>query len=75
MAPARTLLTSAANTTAVICFILAGAVRWPEMLAMLLATVAGGYLGARGARFLPPKAVRGAVLLLCAGVTLYFFRR
>jgi len=75
MAPVRTLLTSAANTMAVLCFIVAGAVRWPELAAMLPAVVAGGYLGARGARFLPPALIRGAVVVLCAGVTVYFFRR
>ena len=75
MAPARTLLTSAANTMAVVCFVLAGAVRWPELAAMLPAVVAGGYLGALGARFLPPAAIRVAVIVLCASVTVYFFRR
>ena len=75
MAPARTLLTSAANTMAVVCFIVAGAVRWPEMLAMLLSVVAGGYAGARGAGFLPPKVIRGCVVVLCASVTVYFFQR
>ena len=75
MAPARTLLTSAANTMAVVCFILAGAVRWPELAAMLPAVVVGGYLGALGARYLPPRIVRGAVVVLCAAVTVYFFQR
>ena len=75
MAPARTLLVSAANTIAVVCFIVAGAVRWPEMLAMLVSVVVGGYAGARGARFLPPKAIRGFVLVLSAAVTAYFFVR
>ena len=75
MAPARTLLTSAANTMAVFCFIVVGAVRWPELAAMLIAVVVGGYAGARGARFLPPRLIRGAVVVLCAAVTVYFFRR
>lgn len=75
MAPARTLLTSTANAMAVACFIAAGAVRWPELAAMLPAVVAGGYLGALGSRFLPPKVLRGAVVILCASVTIYFFRR
>ncbi len=73
MAPARTLLTSAANTMAVVCFIVAGAVRWQELMTMLPAVVAGGYLGALGARFLPPALIRVAVVILCASVTVYFF--
>ena len=47
MAPARVLLVSAANGAAVLWFIGAGAVRWPETLAMLSASILGGYL-ARG---------------------------
>ena len=47
MAPARVLLVSATNGAAVVWFIAAGAVRWPETLAMLAASVIGGYLGAR----------------------------
>ncbi len=75
MAPSRTVLTSAANTMAVVCFIVAGAVRWRELAIMLPAVVAGGYLAARGARHLPPFLLRVAIVVLCAGVTVYFFRR
>ena len=38
MAPARVLLVSVANGAAVLWFIVAGAVRWPEALAMLIAS-------------------------------------
>jgi uncharacterized membrane protein YfcA len=75
MAPARVLLVSAANGGAVLLFIAAGAVRWPETLAMLTASVAGGYLGARLTRVLSPRIVRRFVIVLSAVVTLVFFRR
>jgi uncharacterized protein len=75
MAPARTLLVSAANGMAVLCFIVAGAVRWPEMLAMLLFAVIGGYAGARFARRLPPVVLRIGVTVLSAVVTAGFFWR
>ncbi len=75
MAPARTLLVSAANGAAVICFVAAGAVRWPEMLAMLASAIAGGYGGARLARRIPPRATRIFVLVLSATVTAWFFLR
>lgn len=75
MAPARTLLVSAANAMAVICFVAAGAVAWPEMLAMLVSVVVGGYAGARGARYLSARLVRGFVLVFSATVTVYFFLR
>jgi uncharacterized protein len=75
MAPARVLLVSAANGAAVLWFIGAGAVRWPEALAMLGATVIGGYLGARLTRILPVVAVRRFVIVLTAFITLVFFLR
>jgi uncharacterized protein len=75
MAPARVLLVSATNGAAVLWFIIAGAVRWPETLTMLIASVVGGYLGARLGRWLPAPVVRGFVLLLTATVTALFFLR
>ncbi len=75
LAPARTLLVSAANGSAVLCFIAAGVVRWPEMLTMLLSVVAGGYYAARFARLLPAPVLRAFVVLLSATVTVGFFLR
>ncbi|MGE0418445.1 MAG: sulfite exporter TauE/SafE family protein [Acetobacteraceae bacterium] len=75
MAAARTLLVSAANGAAVLCFIAAGAVSWPEMLAMLASAILGGYGGARLARHIPARIIRLFVLLLSATVTTWFFLR
>ena len=50
----RTLLVSASNTVAALAFIVAGAIRCPEMLVLLLGGVVGGYAGARLGRVLPP---------------------
>jgi len=75
MAPARVLLVSSANGGAVLWFIATGAVRWPETLAMLGASVIGGYLGARLTRVLPAPVVRRFVIALTAIVTLVFFLR
>lgn len=75
MSAARTVLVSAANATAALCFVVAGSVRWPEMFSMLAAATTGGYLGARCARHIPPVAIRIFVVVLCAAVTVYFFRR
>jgi hypothetical protein len=75
MAPARTLLVSAANGAAVLLFIASGVVRWPQTLALLVGAVPGGYGGARLGRVLPPALVRGFVLLLTAAITIVFFRR
>ncbi len=57
MAPIRKLLVSATNGSAVMCFAVAGAVHWPEMLAMMVSAIAGGYYGARFARHLPPTVL------------------
>jgi len=75
MAPARVLLVGATNGSAVVWFIAAGAVRWPETLAMLVASVVGGYFGARVGRWLPAPVTRGFVVVLSAAVTVAFFVR
>jgi uncharacterized protein len=75
MAATRTVLVSAANGAAVLCFAVAGAVWWPEMLAMMVSAIAGGYYGARFARHLPPVVLRWFVVALSATVTVAFFLR
>ena len=73
--PPRTLLVSAANTVAVLCFILAGAVSWPAVLLVGLGAVVGGYGGARLGRRLPAAVVRIATLILAVVMTAVFFAR
>jgi len=75
MAPARVLLVSATNGAAIVWFVAAGAVRWPETLAMMGASVVGGYLGALVGRWMPARVVRGFVVALSAAVTAAFFWR
>lgn len=71
----RTLLVSAANTIAALAFIVAGAVRWPQTMAVLVGGLAGGYLGARLGRVLPPRVTRPLTLCWTAGITCVFFFR
>jgi uncharacterized protein len=73
MAPVRVLLVSAANGAAVLWFIAAGSVRWPQTAVMLGSSVIGGYAGARLTQWLPPQAVRGFVVALSATITALFF--
>jgi uncharacterized membrane protein YfcA len=75
MAHARVLLVSATNGAAIAWFIAAGAVHWPETLAMLGASMVGGYLGARLTQFLPAHLVRWCTVALTATVTAAFFYR
>jgi uncharacterized protein len=71
----RTLLVSAANAVAVLTFVVAGAVQWPETLAMLVAAAVGGYAGAQLGRRLPAGVIRAGTLLLTFCITLVFFLR
>jgi uncharacterized membrane protein YfcA len=71
----RIFLVVAANTMAVVCFVIAFMVRWPQTLAMLLGATLGGYAGARISRLLPPRLVRVATLCFTAAMTAAFFAR
>ena len=75
MSAARTLLVSAANAVAVVCFAIAGPVRWPETVVMLVAAAIGGYWGARLARRVPAPLLRRFVIAFGAATTAVFFWR
>jgi hypothetical protein len=75
MSALRTLLVSAANLVAVICFAVAGPIHWPETLVMLVAAIVGGYLGALLASRLPAPVLRGFVILFSTAMTALFFWR
>lgn len=69
----RTLLVSAANTVAALIFSVAGAVWWPQTLAMLAGGLLGGHLGARLGRIAPAKLTRRLTLCAAGAITLAFF--
>lgn len=71
----RTLLVSAANTMAVLIFIAARVVHWPETIVMLVAAIAGGYGGAQIGRRASARLIRAGTLLLSACITVAFFVR
>ncbi len=71
----RIMLASAANAAAVATFVIAGAVRWPQTLVMLVAGVVGGYGGARLAGLLPSPIIRTLTLIYAFAITLVFFIR
>ena len=71
----RIMLASASNVAAVAIFIIAGAVRWPQTLIMLVAGVIGGYGGARLGRVLPGPVIRAATIICAAAITIAFFVR
>jgi len=71
----RTLLVSVSNSVALITFILAGIVLWPQASLMIAGAMLGGYAGAYYARKMDPKLVRGLAILVGATMTAYFFIR
>jgi uncharacterized membrane protein YfcA len=71
----RTLLGGAMNTVAVILFVIARKIWWPQTLVMLGAAVIGGYVGARTARRANPRYIRTAVIIVSAAITIAFFLR
>lgn len=73
--PPRTLMVSAANTIAVLCFVLAGVVHWREVLILGAAAMVGGYLGAVLGKRLDPKVTHAATVVLSVGMTVAFFVR
>jgi uncharacterized membrane protein YfcA len=69
----RLVCATSVNLLAVVIFALKGAIVWNPGVPMLVAGIAGGYLGARVMRRLSEKAVRIAILVYAWGLTLYFF--
>jgi uncharacterized membrane protein YfcA len=73
--PAKVLTVGAANSIAIVTFIVAGKVAWVPAVAMLLGGAAGGYFGAHAGRRLPAVTVRRIVLGVTVVVTAWFFWR
>jgi uncharacterized membrane protein YfcA len=71
----RTVLGSAMNAIAVVLFVVARKIWWPQALTMLVAAVIGGYVGARYAKTVNPRYVRTAITMISAAITIAFFLR
>jgi hypothetical protein len=71
----KTLLNAAINGAAVITFIAAGVVLWPQALVMLVGAVMGGYGGAYFAQKIDPQIVRRFVIAVGISMSVYFFLR
>lgn len=67
----KALLGTAINGVAVITFIVAGAVVWPQALLMIVGAVIGGYGGGHYAQKINPNLVRG--LVIAVGFTMSFY--
>jgi uncharacterized protein len=61
------------NGIAVVTFIVARAVYWKHGIVMIIGGIVGGYLGAHYALKISPVWIRMFVVLVGAGMTVYFF--
>jgi uncharacterized membrane protein YfcA len=73
MGAIRTLLAAAINAAAVVTFILAGAVLWPQCIVMIAGALTGGWFGARYAQKADPQKMRYVVIGVGVAMTGYFF--
>jgi uncharacterized membrane protein YfcA len=60
------------TTTAVIAFIVADVVRWPQTLPMLAGSAFGAYAAAHWAQRLDQRLIKGFVVVLGTALTVYF---
>jgi uncharacterized membrane protein YfcA len=63
------------TVTAIAAFVVADVVRWPEAFPMLVGSVVGGYVAAHGAQRLDQRVIKGFIVVLGAGLTVFFFWR
>ena len=68
----KSLLAAAINGAAVVTFIVARAVVWPQATLMVVGGILGGYTGAQLAQRIPTRVVRGFVISVGCFMTFYF---
>jgi len=69
----KSVMGSVINGVAVVTFVVAGAIYWRPGIVMIAGGIAGGYLGAHYAMKMPQAWIRWFVVLVGAGMTVYFF--
>lgn len=69
----KTILAACIKGIAVVTFVVAGAVFWPQALVMVVGAIIGGYGGAHYARKLDPALIRRLVIVVGFAMTIYFF--
>lgn len=71
----KTVMAVVLNAVAIVAFVVAGIVEWPQALLMAAASLAGGWLGAHYARRVPGAWMRAFVILVGLVLSAYFFVR
>jgi uncharacterized protein len=69
----KALLGASINGVAVITFIIANAVVWPQAISLIIGAIIGGYGGAYFARKIEQKWIRSFVMVVGFAMTIYFF--
>ena len=69
----KTVLASCINGVAVITFVIAQVVIWPQAILMVVGAIIGGYGGAYYARKIEQRWIRLFVLVIGFSLTIYFF--
>jgi len=69
----KTVLATTINGIAVIAFVAAHVIAWPQALVMIVGSIFGGYGGAMLAQRIPAEIVRYIVMAIGISMTLYFF--
>ncbi len=69
----KTLLASTINGVAVVTFILARIIDWPQAIVMIVGSILGGYWGAIIAQRVSGDVIRYVVMAVGIGMTIYFF--
>lgn len=71
----KTVMGATCNGVALLTFIVARAIVWPQALLMLVGAIMGGYGGAWYSQKLPPKYVRWFAIATGVAMTAYFFTK
>ncbi len=71
----KNVVSAVLTAVAVAVYAAGGVVLWPQALCMMVAAVAGGYLGARAARRVPPVVLRAGIVLTGLVMAAVFFVR
>jgi uncharacterized membrane protein YfcA len=71
----KSVLGSVINGVAVVAFIVARAVYWPQGIVTTVGAIVGGYFAAHYAQKLPQSWIRAFVILVGAAMTAYFFAK
>ena len=69
----KNLVSTLLTAIAVAIYAAGGIVQWKEAIIMMAAATLGGYLGARGARKLPPAVLRWSIVAIGLVMTVLFF--